>query len=60
MSMRRTIPWLATLALLAAVGLTLVGRAGAEGVDKPVLHARHWLAITGQRLAGDRQPVAAP
>ncbi len=51
MSMRRTLPWLATLALLAALGLALVGRAGAEGVDKPVLHARHWLAITGKPLA---------
>ncbi len=51
MSMRRTIPWLATLALLTATGLTVAGRAGAEGVDKPVLHARHWLAITGKPLA---------
>jgi gamma-glutamyltranspeptidase/glutathione hydrolase len=25
--------------------------AGSEGVDKPVLHARHWLAVTGKPLA---------
>ncbi|HSL83587.1 MAG TPA: gamma-glutamyltransferase [Thermoanaerobaculia bacterium] len=51
MRTRRTILWLLALALPVAGVLALVGRAGAEGVDKPVLHARHWLAITGKPLA---------
>jgi gamma-glutamyltranspeptidase/glutathione hydrolase len=51
MRTRRTILWLLALALPVAGLLSLVGRAGAEGVDKPVLHARHWLAVTGKPLA---------
>jgi gamma-glutamyltranspeptidase/glutathione hydrolase len=50
MSTRRHRP--ALVALLAALCLpSLAGPARAEGVDKPVLHARHWLAITGKPLA---------
>jgi gamma-glutamyltranspeptidase/glutathione hydrolase len=43
------------LALPAAVAAVLVaalaGRPGAARTAKPVLHARHWLAITGKPLA---------
>jgi gamma-glutamyltranspeptidase/glutathione hydrolase len=43
------------LALAAAAAVLLLavlaGRPGAARTAKPVLHARHWLAITGRLLA---------
>ncbi|HUF79387.1 MAG TPA: gamma-glutamyltransferase [Thermoanaerobaculia bacterium] len=51
MHARRTVSAILALALVTLGLAALVGGAGAEGVDKPVLHARHWLAITGKPLA---------
>ena len=51
MHARRTVSSILALAAVALGLLVLVAGAGAEGVDKPVLHARHWLAITGKPLA---------
>ena len=51
MPARRTVPALLAVALVTCGLLGLAPGAAAEGVDKPVLHARHWLAITGKPLA---------
>ncbi len=40
-----------TLALLAATLFVLSGTSGAEQTAKPVLHGKHWMAITGKPLA---------
>ncbi len=40
-----------TLALLAAALFVLAGTSGAEQTAKPVLHGKHWMAITGKPLA---------
>ena len=40
-----------TLALLAAALFVLSGTSGAEQTAKPVLHGKHWMAITGKPLA---------
>ncbi|MCB0638650.1 MAG: gamma-glutamyltransferase, partial [Lewinella sp.] len=36
--------------LLLALGLTLAACLGAQPTQKPVLHGRHWMAITGKPL----------
>ncbi len=41
---------LATLALVALTTLTLVPAASAQRTQKPVLHGRHWVAVTGKPL----------
>lgn len=50
---RRTAPLLSVLLLLSTLLSTgpLHGTARAQEVNKPVLHAKHWLAITGKPLA---------
>ncbi|HYW09722.1 MAG TPA: gamma-glutamyltransferase, partial [Longimicrobium sp.] len=39
------------VALAALVALTLPGRSPAQQTQKPPLHGRHWMAITGKPLA---------
>ncbi len=39
------------LAALAALALTLPASATAQRTQKPVLHGRHWIAITGKPMA---------
>ena len=43
-------PLALTLAALAGAGPAL-----AQRTEKPVLHGRHWVAITGKPLGGDRR-----
>ena len=43
--------WLASLFLAATVLLALPVRLGAQRTQKPALHGRHWMAITGKPLA---------
>jgi gamma-glutamyltranspeptidase/glutathione hydrolase len=42
---------LAGLLLTAALSLSTPGAASAQRTQKPVLHGRHWMAITGKPLA---------
>ena len=39
--------------LLPAIVLSFLGQANAQQTQKPVLHASHWLAITGKPLAAE-------
>jgi gamma-glutamyltranspeptidase/glutathione hydrolase len=48
---RYLVPSFLVLSLAASSLIVAAAPARAEGVDKPVLHAKHWLAITGKPLA---------
>ncbi|HJR08553.1 MAG TPA: gamma-glutamyltransferase [Pyrinomonadaceae bacterium] len=43
--------WLVSFLLIATVLLALPVRLGAQRTQKPALHGRHWMAITGKPLA---------
>jgi gamma-glutamyltranspeptidase/glutathione hydrolase len=51
-------PVLLIAAVLVVAPIAVPPEAAAEGVDKPVLHAKHWLAVTGKPLAATAGAMA--
>src|ERR687893_1679534 len=49
---------LAGLLLSATLALSSAGTASAQRTQKPILHGRHWMAITGKPLAATAGAMA--
>ncbi|MCX7974835.1 MAG: hypothetical protein N3B16_10105, partial [Candidatus Aminicenantes bacterium] len=48
----KSISWVSALLLLTSVAAVLIGMVfGQEKTEKPVLHGKHWIAITGKPMA---------
>ncbi|MFP3941629.1 MAG: gamma-glutamyltransferase family protein, partial [Thermoanaerobaculia bacterium] len=55
----RTAPWILAAAAAGACALALLyGVAGAQETNKPVLHGRHWVGVTGKPLAATAGAMA--